>query len=117
MSIVDFAGGTPVVVYPPATVIATSGASQALAGGGEYIITLTANCTFTVTWPSGSSTVTITLKQNGTGGWTSTFTGVKWTSGVAPTLRTAANDIALIQIYSPDGGTTVLGSLGGDAFA
>ena len=52
--------------------------------------TLTANCTFTMPSNTAGRSLTLILKT-GNGSFTSTFTGVKWTSNTAPTITTTAS--------------------------
>ena len=57
----------------------------------NVLITMDTNKTFTLT-PPPSKLGHFTLKtiQNATGGYTASFTGVKWPGGVAPAASTAA---------------------------
>lgn len=61
-----------------------------------------------------SSTITVLLKQNGTGGWT--ISGIsssfKWSNGVVPVFTTAANAVDILTLTSIDG-TTWYGFLSG----
>ena len=100
----------------PVTTIASSGASQALAfpasGSACYDVTLTANCTFTLTGGTAGQyqRVTLILRQDATAGRVATLpSGVKWTSGVTPTPNTVAGKIDVFYFHTPDAGTTVLG--------
>ncbi|MCB4811704.1 hypothetical protein LG204_10295 [Methylovorus menthalis] len=97
--------------------IAASGASQALAfatsGDKAYDVTLNSNCNFTFTGGvvGQLQTITLILRQNGSGGFIPTFpAGVKWPGGVAPIPNTSAGRIDVISIQSPDAGVTLLGS-------
>ena len=100
----------------PVTTIASSGASQALAfpasGSACYDVTLTANCTFTLTGGTAGQyqRVTLILRQDATAGRVAMLpSGVKWTSGVTPTPNTVAGKIDVFYFHTPDAGTTVLG--------
>jgi hypothetical protein len=101
--------------------VAASGASQtlALATADVWDVTLTANCTFGfsgfVAGVPGS--ILLHLYENGTGGWTSIFTGVTWPGGSPPTLDTTASTLSELIFESDDGGTTILGHLVGGSGA
>jgi hypothetical protein len=71
--------------------IGNSGTTQTLAltNGTVQTITMTGNCTFTMpTATAGKSFILIV--STGAGGFTGTFTSVKWPSNTAPTLTTTA---------------------------
>jgi len=71
--------------------------------------TLTDNCTFTFTAPSGPCSLVLKLVQDGTGSRTVTWpSAVHWPSGVAPTLTTTANKVDIITFYYD--GTTYFGN-------
>ena len=62
--------------------------------------TLTDNCTYTFTAPTGTTTLILKLIQDGTGSRIATFpASVKWSGGTAPTLTTTANAIDIISFY------------------
>lgn len=62
--------------------------------------TLTDNCTYTFTAPTGATTMVLRLIQDGTGSRTATFpASVKWSGGTAPTLTTTASAVDLITFY------------------
>jgi hypothetical protein len=62
--------------------------------------TMTGNCTYTFTAPSGPARVQLKLVQDATGSRTATWpAAVKWPGGTAPTLSTAANAIDIITFY------------------
>lgn len=76
--------------------IGNSGTSQTLSltNGTVQTVTMTGNCTFTMpTATAGKSFILIVA--TGAGGFTGTFTSVKFPGGTAPTLTTTAskNDI------------------------
>ncbi len=78
--------------------------------------TLNADCTIDFTgWVSNKdSAITVELTEDGTGGWTPTFTGVDWLGGTTPTHDTTLGTRTLYIFLSRDGGTTILGGqLGG----
>lgn len=65
-----------------------------------HLVTLTGNCTFTLSNPQAGYTYVLRLVQDGTGSHTVTWpANVKWEGGTAPTLSTAANSIDLITLY------------------
>jgi hypothetical protein len=71
--------------------IGNSGTSQTLSltNGTVQTVTMTGNCTFTMpTATAGKSFILIVA--TGSGGYTGTFTSVKWPSNTAPTLTTTA---------------------------
>jgi hypothetical protein len=75
-------------------------------------VTLTGNCTFTFTAPTGATTLILKLLQDGTGSRTVTWpSSVKWSGGTAPTLTTTVGRSDIISFYF-DGtyyiGTSVL---------
>lgn len=101
----------------PVTTVASSGASQSLAfpasGNSAYDITLTANCTLTITGGTAGQlqTVTLILRQSGGGGFTPTLpAGTKWPGGTTPAVNTVAGRIDVFTFITPDAGTTVLGN-------
>jgi len=101
-----------------AAVIANSGSSYAinLANANLFSLTLTANCTFTLSGATAgkSCSVTVMLKQDGTGSRTVTWpSSVKWSGGTAPTLTATANKVDFVSILSVDGGTTWYGFISG----
>lgn len=100
----------------PVTTVATSGTSQALAfpasGSVGYDITLTANCTITITGGTAGQqqSITIWLRQDSTAGRVPTLpAGIKWQGGIAPTPNTLAGRIDSYTITTMDAGTTLLG--------
>ena len=83
-----------------------------LANGSVQDITLTANCTITLTGTvTGSScSVTLLLRQDGTGSRTVTWPGsVSWLGGSAPTLQTAASALDVVTLFTVNNGTTWYG--------
>jgi hypothetical protein len=70
-----------------------------LANGTVQTVTMTGNCTFTM--PSvGSSKSFILIVNTGTGGFTGTFTSVKWPANTAPVLTTTASRWDVITFVS-----------------
>lgn len=108
----DAVGGKILVTSVP-----SSGATEVISfpesGNISYDVTLTANCTFTVTGGTEGElqTITLILRQDGTAGRVATLPAViKWPNGVAPILNTAAGRIDVLKISTPDAGVTLFGS-------
>ena len=96
--------------------IGNSSASQdiSLSDGNFQEITLsvaTTTITFTNEVAAGNvSSITLVVKQDGTGGRLITWDGaVKWAYGNAPTLSSGASEIDIFSFFTPDGGTTWYG--------
>ena len=83
--------------------IGNSGTSKTIVwtNGNKQYITLTGNCTFTFTSPSGAvGNFMLRLVQDGTGSRTVTWpASVKWPSGTAPTLTTTAGGVDIVSCY------------------
>ena len=101
----------------PVTTVAASGTTQTLAapasGSKAYDITLTGDCTLTLSGGTAGQQQTITayLRQGGTGGRAVVLpAGVRWPSGVIPTPGTAAGGIDVFVFTTPDAGATWFGS-------
>jgi hypothetical protein len=62
---------------------------------------LTANCTFTMPSNTAGKSFILFLKT-GSGGYTGTFTGVKWVGNSAPTITTANNSMDILT-FTADG--------------
>lgn len=95
--------------------IAASGAAQTLdfAVNDSFQVTLTANCTFTLSNPVVGNTYVIVLVQDATGSRTVTWPGtVKFQGGTAPTLTTTANAIDVVTLFWT--GSQYLANFGGD---
>ena len=73
--------------------IGNSGTTQtlSLANGTVQTVTMSGNCTFTMPSAASGKSFILMIVQNATGGYTATFTGVKWPSGTAPTITTTAS--------------------------
>lgn len=74
----------------PAIVNSSTAQTIALASGTVLSYTLTGNCTFTMPATTNGTSFIVRLIQDGTGGRTAAFTGVKWPAGAAPTITTTA---------------------------
>jgi hypothetical protein len=84
----------PTVTNYVESVVAIGNSSTAqtlsLTNGTVQTVTMTGNCTFTMpTATAGKSFILIV--STGAGGFTGTFTSVKWPSNTAPTLTTTAS--------------------------
>jgi hypothetical protein len=101
--------GLPVI----ALTNSTPGATVTLVPGNAYDVTMAANTTFALGAAAAGSEqfVDLFVRENGTGGFIATLpTGVKYPSGTAPALGTAANNVAFIRYKTPDAGSTWIGS-------
>lgn len=90
-----------------------------LANGNVQILTLTANASLTLTGATNgvACSISLYLKQDGSGGKTVTWpASVKWAGAITPTLSTGANKVDLVVLETLDGGTTWYGSLAGVDF-
>lgn len=68
--------------------------------GNFHKSTMTGNCTYTFTAPTGPTTLILKLIQDATGSRTATWPGtVLWPGGTAPTLSTAGNSVDIISMY------------------
>lgn len=79
-----------------------SGTSKTInfANGQKQKMTMTGNCTLTLSAPTGAADYKLKLIQNGTGGFTVTWPGgTKFFGGVAPTISTAASSVTIISVY------------------
>jgi hypothetical protein len=97
--------------------VAASGATETLdvSSYRAHDVTLTADCTFTFTGATNNQfwLFTLILRQDGTGGWTTTWPGsVVWQDG-APTLDETAGTFSVLTFFTVDGGTTWVGFLAG----
>ncbi len=102
--------------------IAALGATHTLdlANGNGFDATLTANCTLAFAGATAGTLCSfmLLLRQDGTGGWTTTWPGsVIWPGGSAPTLVTTASTAQVLTFFSLDGGTTWYGFPTGTAGA
>lgn len=98
-----------------------SGAAIALdlANGNVQKLTLTANCTITLTAPAAGAMRALTLLvfQDGTGSRTISWPGsVSWGDAGAPVLTLTASRMDIISLFTVDGGTTWYGALGAKGF-
>jgi len=101
-------GNTPTLANPTinaytesVTAIGNSSTTQTINIANSTIITatLTANCTWTM--PSNAAGKSfILLLKTGNGGFTSTFTGVKFPANTAPTITTANNSMDILSFIA-----------------
>jgi hypothetical protein len=101
----------------PVTTVAASGTAQTIsfpaAGSVAYDVTLTGNCTFSLSGGTAGQlqTITLILREDATAGRTITLPGtIKWSGGLAPTFDTGAGAINIVRLMTPDAGATVFGS-------
>ncbi|HSW92174.1 MAG TPA: hypothetical protein VLG09_06020, partial [Candidatus Saccharimonadales bacterium] len=90
-----------------------------LANGNVQKLTLTGNCTVTLTSPASGAmrSLTLLIFQDATGSRTITWPGtVKWGNAGAPTLTTTASKMDMVSLFTIDGGTNWYGSLGPKGF-
>lgn len=104
------AGGPDVTLV----VVAATGAAETVdcSVARTYDLTLTANCTLTLTGAVNAEAhfLTLLLRQDGTGSRTVTWpASVEWPDDTAPTLATAANAVDTVTLLTVDGGTTWYG--------
>lgn len=100
----------------PVLVNSTSGSTQALqfppTGSRAYDVTLTANCSFSISGGTSGELQTVTLIiRGGSGGFSVSLpTNVKWKGGAAPTIDTSSSSINVIRLQTSDAGTTYAGN-------
>jgi hypothetical protein len=111
------------LVAPPVHAVGNSGTALTLsassASGWIKTVTLTGNCTFTLTGATSgrATTLELVLTQDGTGSRTVTWpASVKW-SGGAPALSTIAGSVDRIVLTTYNGGTTWYGDMVGKGYA
>ncbi len=82
--------------------IGNTGTSQTivLTSGTVQTATLTGNCTFTMPTATAGKSFILLLRQDGTGGRTATFTGVKWSSAGTPTVTVAAGKMDIFSFVA-----------------
>ncbi len=100
--------------YGETTVTSGAGTTYTvnLATGNSFKLTLAANCAITFANPLTAGTAnifTIMLVQDGGSRSVTWPAAVKWASGTAPTLATAAGAIDTITFMTVDGGTRYFG--------
>jgi len=94
--------------------VAASGSSQTInyTTADVWDITLTANCSFSLSGFTNAKPdfLTLVLRQDATGSRTVTWPTITWIgSGIAPILQTAGGSVDSVVLFSFDGGTTVFG--------
>lgn len=101
--------------------VAASGATETLDASASpddvtHDVTLTANCTLTLTAPDSARpyNMTIILRQDATGARTVTWpSSVKWGSDIAPVLTTTPSAVDVVTLFTINGGTSWLGFAAG----
>lgn len=107
---ITFNGAYTEKVY---TANSSTAITLALTNGTMQIITLTGICT--VTMPSAVAGKSfILLLKTGTGGYTVTWTTVKWPGGTAPTLTATASKMDILSFFSD--GTNWYGIVAGQNY-
>jgi len=81
--------------------IGNTGTAQTLSltNGTVQTATLTGNCTFTMPTATAGKSFLLFL-STGAGGFTGTFTSVKWSGGTAPTITTTASKVDILTFTS-----------------
>lgn len=108
--VVDNAGNTTVVgniiatkqIYYAAEIDnGNSGASDTIDWtlGNLQKSTITADCTYSFTAPTGPCHLTLRIIQDGTGNWTATLPSGKWASGIVPLIKDTASKWSILSIY------------------
>jgi len=88
----------------PTAVNSGTSATLNISTGTVLRYTMTGNCTFTMpTSPTAGQSFILILTQDGTGGRTAVFTGVKWPAATAPTITTTATTGRDILTFVYDG--------------
>jgi hypothetical protein len=94
--------------------LGTLGATETidLANANYFWGTLDQNCTITFVGFTNlrDCQIVVHLIENGTGGWTPTFSGVTWEGGTTPDHTTTAGTFTRYVFTSIDGGTTIIGN-------
>ena len=90
--------------------VAAAGSTETLdlTDGNVHDVTLTADCTLTFAGATAgvACSFTLLLRQDGTGGWVTTWPGsVIWPGGTAPTLDMTPSTAAVLTFFTLDGGT------------
>lgn len=102
-------------------VTATTGATYTInaANGNGFDLTLSANCTFTITgFTSGFLCSCFVKLTQGASAYTDTWpAAVKWPSGSRPLLTTTSGNFSILTFTSVDGGTTIIGGFAGTDYA
>jgi hypothetical protein len=70
-----------------------------LTNGTVHTCTLTGNCTFTMPTVTAGKSFTLFL-NTGAGGFTASFTGVKWSDSTPPTITTTASKVDILSFTS-----------------
>lgn len=87
--------------WSPTVAAGNSGTSKTLdwRDGNTQLLTLTDNCTLTLSNPQNGARYLIALKQDGVGSRTVTWpSSVKWPAGAAPTLTTGVGLVDVVTL-------------------
>lgn len=101
--------GVPVIVVPNAT--AAYNAAFTITES-VYDITLTQNCTISLSGATNGiyQTLTLIIRQGAGGGFTPTLpTNINWPNNTPPVLNTTIGVADLFKFATPDGGNTYFG--------
>jgi hypothetical protein len=94
--------------------IGNTGTSKTISitSGTVQSATLTGNCTFTMPTATPGQSFVFNL-YTGSGGFTATFTGVKWPDNAAPAVVTTASRMVPFTFWVPTGESQWFGQMGG----
>lgn len=88
--------------------------------GNVFVLTMTADTTFTFTNPPPSGKMgsfLLILAEDGTGGWTPTFpASVKWQSNVLPVMAETLSTVSIFSFFTTNNGTRYYGNMVGTAY-
>lgn len=96
------------------TALGTVSTNQVLMIGGANYFTMTLSASIAVSftgWPATGNyaQIGVRITEDGTGGWTPTFSGVTWLGGTTPSHTTTASTATEYEFWTDDGGATVFG--------
>ena len=83
-------------------VVAVTGSTETidLSTGNYQDFTLDDDCTFTMPTVGAGKTFTAFVRQDGTGGWTPTFTDVEWPDDTPPEWATTPDTVDIVEFVS-----------------
>ena len=101
------------------TITATGATSIPWTSGEVRKVNLTGNATFTITaWPATGNLAKIVFDITNGGAFNITWpAATKWAGGAPPVITSGSGSRDVIMLMTDDGGTTILGSVIGQAFA
>jgi Collagen triple helix repeat (20 copies) len=103
----------------PSTVTATGATTINWANGEVQQVSLTANATIAVSnWPASGNWAKLVLQIANTGAFNITAwpAGTLWPGGTLPTITSGSGKKDVIILATPDGGTTIYGSIAGQDY-